>query len=443
MQNKYFTRRSKMSNRKKVWFEDAGRKLDPGLVEQLRNSRKVTNQETNNNEIPIIVYLRKNCEQGKKDDLLKVCNVDSHNKLGRELHSINAIKGHLTPDRIKQIKDHEAVDRIFYDRIVTSFLDIASEQTGAAKVREQLGLTGKGVTMAIIDTGIYPHEDLTNPANRIIAFQDFINGESDPYDDNGHGTHCAGDAAGNGSASNGKYTGPAPEASIIGIKVLDEQGSGRLSTIIEGLEWCIDHKEVHNIQIISLSLGAPAYESFRDDPLSLAAQAAWHEGIVVVAAAGNSGPSPATISTPAIDPFIITVGSTDDQNTLERADDVIAEYSSRGPTIDTLVKPDVYAPGTNIISLLASGSAIESELPEMVIDESYIQLSGTSMATPICAGIIALMLEANPNLSPNDIKSILKATSHPTLDDVWGYIEAESATRMAKNYQISAPSEAL
>lgn len=269
-------------------------------------------------------------------------------------------------------------------------MDIASEQTGAAKVREQLGLTGKGVTMAIIDTGIYPHEDLTSPANRIIAFQDFINGESDPYDDNGHGTHCAGDAAGNGSASNGKYTGPAPEASIIGIKVLDEQGSGRLSTIIEGLEWCIDHKEAHNIQIISLSLGAPAYESFRDDPLSLAAQAAWHEGIVVVAAAGNSGPSPATISTPAIDPFIITVGSTDDQNTLERADDVIAEYSSRGPTIDTLVKPDVYAPGTNIISLLASGSAIESELPEMVIDESYIQLSVPPWQHQFVQGLLLL-----------------------------------------------------
>ncbi|MEK3905852.1 S8 family peptidase [Oceanobacillus sp. FSL W7-1309] len=430
-----------MSDRKKVWFEDAERKLDPGLVEQLRNSRKVPKQENDNKEIPIIVYLKKNCDQGKKDDLLKVCNADSQNKLGRELRSINAMQGHLTPDRIKEIKDHEAVDRIFYDRIVTSFMDIACEQTGAVKVREQLGLTGKGVTIAVIDTGIHPHEDLTNPENRIIAFQDLINGESEAYDDNGHGTHCAGDAAGNGSLSNGKYVGTAPEASLIGIKVLDEQGSGRLSTIIEGLEWCIDHKEEHNIRIISLSLGAPAYESFRDDPLALAAQSAWHEGIVVCAAAGNSGPSAATISTPAIDPFIITVGSTDDQNTLERADDVIADYSSRGPTIDTFVKPDIYAPGTNIISLLAPGSALESELPEMVIDENYIQLSGTSMATPICAGIIALMLEANPSLSPNDIKSILKATSHPTLDDVWGYIEAESAARMAQNYL--APAEAI
>ena len=432
-----------MSNRKKVWFEDAERKLDPGLVEQLRNSRKVSKNDTSNNEIPIIVYLKNNCDEDKKDDLLKACNVDSHNKLGKKLHSINGVKGHLTPDKIEQIKDHEAVDRIFYDRIVTSFLDIACEQTGAVKVREQLNLTGNGVTIAVIDTGIHPHDDLTSPTNRIIAFHDLINGESEPYDDNGHGTHCAGDAAGNGSLSNGKYIGPAPEASIIGLKVLDEQGSGRLSTIIEGLEWCIDHKEEHNIRIISLSLGAPAYESFRDDPLSLAAQQAWHQGIVVCAAAGNSGPTAATISTPAIDPFIITVGSTDDKNTLERSDDYIAEYSSRGPTIDTLIKPDIYAPGTNIISLLAPGSSIESELPEMIIDENYIQLSGTSMATPICAGIIALMLEANPKLSPNDIKSILKATAHPTLDDIWGYIEAESAIRMARNYQQQTPTEAV
>ncbi|WP_419892979.1 S8 family peptidase [Oceanobacillus kimchii] len=432
-----------MSNRKKVWFEDAERKLDPGLVEQLRNSRKVDQNETSNNEIPLIVYLKKDCERGKKDNLLKVCNIDSHNNLHRELRSINAMKGYLTPDRIQQIKDHEAVDRIFYDRIVTAFLDIASEQTGAANVQEQLGLTGKGVTIAVIDTGVHAHDDLTDPTNRIIAFQDFINGESEPYDDNGHGTHCAGDAAGNGSLSNGKYIGPAPEASIIGLKVLDEQGSGRLSTIIEGLEWCVDHKEEHNIRIISLSLGAPAYESFRDDPLSLAAQSAWHQGIVVCAAAGNDGPAASTISTPAIDPFVITVGSTDDKNTLERTDDGIADYSSRGPTIDKLIKPDVYAPGTNIISLLAPGSVLESQIPEMVIDENYIQLSGTSMATPICAGIIALMLEANPNLSPNDIKSILKATSHPTLDDIWGYIEAKSAVEMAKNYQRQNSAEVV
>ncbi|MEC5423929.1 S8 family peptidase [Virgibacillus sp. C22-A2] len=423
-----------MSNRKRVWFEDTGRKLDPGLVEQLRVNRKDDPDETSHREIPIIVYFKKNCEKEKKDDLIQICNTDSHNKLDRELRSVNGAHGHLTPGMIKHIKDHEAVERIFYDRIVTAFLDVASKQIGATTVHEKQGLTGKDVTMAIIDTGVYPHEDFTKPTNRIVAFKDFVNDREDPYDDNGHGTHCAGDAAGNGHMSDQKYVGPAPDALIIGLKVLDENGSGRLSTIMEGIEWCIDHKQEYNIKIISLSLGAPAYESFRDDPLSLTAQDAWHNGIVVCAAAGNSGPAASTISTPAIDPFIITVGSTDDQDTLERADDVIADYSSRGPTIDTFVKPDIYSPGTNIIAALAPGSALETQLPEQITDVNYIQLSGTSMATPICAGVIALMLEANPNLSPNDIKSILKATSHPTLDDLWGYIHVESAVDMAKKY---------
>ncbi|WP_249870268.1 S8 family peptidase [Oceanobacillus saliphilus] len=432
-----------MSNRKRIWFEEAERKLDPGLVQQLRSNRKVDPDDTSTNEIPIIVYLKKNCDKDKKDDLLKTCNHDSHNKLEKELPSINGMKGYLTPGMIKQIKDHEAVDRIFYDRIVSAYLDIASDHIGAVNVHTHHNLTGKGVTIAVIDTGIYPHEDLTNPIDRIVAFQDFVNGQSEPYDDNGHGTHCAGDAAGNGFLSNGKYIGPAIEASVIGIKVLDEQGSGRLSTIIEGLEWCMEHKEKYNIRIISLSLGAPAYESFREDPMSLAAQMAWHHGIVVCAAAGNSGPAKSTISTPAIDPFIITVGSTDDQGTLERTDDTIADYSSRGPTIDSFVKPDIYAPGTNIISLLASGSAVESEFQELIVDGDYIQLSGTSMATPICAGVIALMLEANPSLSPNDVKSILKATSKPTLDDLWGYIEAENAVEMAKKYMLPLSAEKL
>ncbi|MFC4559745.1 S8 family peptidase [Virgibacillus kekensis] len=431
-----------MTNRKSVWFEETGRKLDPGLVQQLWNNRKADPSETSTNEIPVILYLRRNCNADLKEDLSNTCNSEPHNKLETDLPIIHGMKGHLTPGMIKQIKDHDAVDRIFYDREATSFLDIARDQVGAAEVQKELGLTGKGVTIAVIDTGIHPHEDLTSPSNRIIAFHDFVSGKEDPYDDNGHGTHCAGDAAGNGHLSDGKYIGSAPEASVIGLKVLDENGSGRLSTIIEGLDWCINHKDEHQIRVVSLSLGALAFESFRDDPLSIAVQEAWQNGIVVCAAAGNSGPYPFTISTPAINPFIITVGSVNDQNTLERADDVIANYSSRGPSIDFFVKPDVYAPGTNIIAPLAPGSSLEKQLPEMIVDEDYIQLSGTSMATPISAGLVALMLEANPNLSPNDVKAILKATSEPTLDDTWGNIQGVAAVEMAKNYQEKTPLEA-
>ncbi|RLL40600.1 serine protease [Oceanobacillus piezotolerans] len=430
-----------MTERKKVWFEETGRKFDPGLVEQLWKNRKNDFNESSINQIPVIVYLKKSCEKEKKIDLLKACNVDSHNKLEQKIPIVNGVKGHLTPGMLKEIKDHEAVDRIFYDRKVTAFLDVSCEQIGARKVHQTLDVTGKGVTIAVIDTGVHPHEDFTATSNRIVAFHDFINGRTEPYDDNGHGTHCAGDAAGSGHLSDGQYMGTAPDASIIGLKVLDENGSGRLSTIIESIEWCLNHKAEYNIGIISLSLGAPAVESFRDDPLSVAVQEAWHQGIVVCAAAGNSGPSPSTISTPAINPFIITVGSTDDKNTLDRTDDAIADYSSRGPSLDKFVKPDIYAPGTNIIAPLAPGSALESQLPEQIVDGNYVQLSGTSMATPICAGVVALMLEVNPDLSPNDVKSILKASSEPTLNEVWGNIHAESAVMMAKDYLRKAEPE--
>ncbi|SFE01141.1 serine protease AprX [Lentibacillus persicus] len=422
-----------MSGRKRVWFEAAGRKLDPGLVEQLRLKRKEDPYETSNDRLPVIVSYSSDTDAKKKKELITACQADNNSRLDKDIGRRIA-RGNLTPQIIKQIKDHEAVDRIYYDRIVTALLDVASKQVGSVELRENAGLTGKGVTIAVIDTGVHPHSDLTETSNRIVAFKDFFNDQEEPYDDNGHGTHCAGDAAGDGQQSDGLYSGPAPEASIAGVKVLDENGSGRLSGIIEGIEWCIAKKDDYNIRVLSLSLGSQAFESFRDDPLSIAVGEAWHKGIVVCAAAGNSGPEQATISTPAINPFIITVGSIDDQNTEERSDDEIAEYSGRGPTVDAFVKPDIYAPGTDIISLLAPESALEHELPEQVVDENYLQLSGTSMATPICAGVVAQILEANPDLSPNDVKTILKATSKPALNDVWGYIQAGKAVEMAGEY---------
>ncbi|SOC37672.1 S8 family peptidase [Salinicoccus kekensis] len=425
-----------MERRQRVWFEENDGKLDPALVAELRNIRKFNYRaaEAIPTEIPIIIKCRKSADDGEKEDLIQTCNADEHSHLDAEIRIINSVKGALTPDMIKEVRHHTAVEKIYYDRPVRAFLDITDDQIGSRRIREQHQLSGKGVTIAVLDTGIHPHADLTTPENRIIAFHDLINGEEEPYDDNGHGTHCAGDAAGNGAMSGGKYTGPAPEASLIGVKVLDASGGGSLSTIIEGIEWCIDNKDNHDIDIINLSLGADAYESFREDPLSMAAQQAWHSGLIVCAAAGNSGPGPSTIGTPAINPFIITVGAVDDQDTVERSDDAIADYSSRGPTIDAFVKPDIYAPGTDIISLRSPGSHSEMELVEQIIDEHYIQMSGTSMATPIVAGVIALMLEASPNLSPNDIKSILQMTGEPAFGKQWGYIEAQTAVDTAMSY---------
>lgn len=421
----------KMGKGQKAWFEQVAHSLDPVLVHELRRLREHDDDKAT---VPVIVRLKKDLENEKKEHLLQLCQEGECNAVHGELELVHGLYGNLHPETIRQLVEHEAVDRIFHDREVRAFLDVATRSIGSRDVQAKLEYTGKGVTIAIVDTGIYPHADLTRPKNRILKFVDLVNGKTEPYDDQGHGTHCAGDAAGNGYQSEGLYTAPAPEANLVGVKVLDGNGSGQLSTVIRGIEWCVKNKQKYNIRVLSLSLGAPAFESYRDDPVAQAVEKAWHSGIVVCAAAGNEGPYPMTISTPGLDPMIITVGAADDHNTVTRGDDEKASFSSRGPTIDQLVKPDVYAPGTDIVSLSAPGSQLEKQLPENRVGEHYIRLSGTSMATPICAGVVAQLLEANPYLSPNDVKSILMSTSQEMSGDQAGYLDVRKAVALAKKY---------
>jgi serine protease AprX len=332
-------------------------------------------------------------------------------KRKRTFSSISCCSATITPQALEDLLSScHSLKKIFLNREVAAFLDTAVEASHAQQiVRQGNDVTGEGVNIAIIDTGVYPHEDLNG---RITGFVDFINNRTDPYDDNGHGTHCAGDAAGDGSASGGLYKGSAPRANIIGIKALDKNGAGSLATIIEGVQWCLDYNETTTddpIHIISMSLGASAqqFENETDDPLVQIVNEAWHAGIVVVAAAGNSGPEPTTIASPGISRTILTVGALDDRDTADRTDDDVADFSSRGPTIYGIEKPDILAPGVDITSLRSPNSSLAKSQKG---DESadYITLSGTSMATPICAGIIALMIEVNPDLTPDEVKEKIK-----------------------------------
>ncbi|QWU17938.1 serine protease AprX [Paenibacillus sophorae] len=275
-------------------------------------------------------------------------------------------------------------------------------------VQREKGLTGKGINIAVLDTGVFPHPDLIRPANRIIAFKDFINHRQRPYDDNGHGTHVAGDAAGNGWSSKGKYKGSAPEAGIVGVKVLDRNGSGYDSTIIKGIEWCVAHKKRLKLRILSLSLGGPINSSYKDDPLCQAVEQAVKAGLTVVIAAGNGGPGYGTIESPGNSPSAITVGAVDDRRTLPQADDRIAWFSSRGPARFGENKPDLIAPGETIISLRSPRSKLDRELPYQRISKHYFVMSGTSMSTPIVSGAAAQLLQSNPSLSPSQVKTLLK-----------------------------------
>ncbi len=321
-----------------------------------------------------------------------------------EYPSISCCSAKLSVENIEHlVKNCSHIKKVYYDRKMTTLLDTASPAINSGLLKDN-GLTGEGVTIAVIDTGIHPHEDLKG---RIIGFADFINGRNNPYDDNGHGTHCAGDAAGNGSLSDGKYQGPAPDANLVGVKVLDKMGTGSLSTVIEGIDWCIQNQAEYNINILSLSLGSDAMESAEDDPVVNAVETAWDNGMVVCVAAGNSGPAEQTIASPGISPKVITVGAADDTNTVERSDDSVADFSSRGPTIDGLTKPDLLTPGVEIISLRAPNSFLDKTNKKARVDGNYMSLSGTSMATPICAGVVAQLLQSASDFTPDQVKEQL------------------------------------
>jgi serine protease AprX len=352
-------------------------KLCPTIRGQLYSST--------NNVIPVIVTFKseKKLKEGKISSL--------STKLGCNLPIVNGCSCEMSINSILELTTDPDVEFICYDAKVFAVMDVARKAVGA-DLNIDTGYTGKNVTVAIIDTGISPHADLIYPTNRIVGFKDFVNNETRMYDDNGHGTHCAGILAGNGYSSKGKYKGIAPEANILSIKVLDDNGNGNTSDILSTVQWIIDNKEVYKTRIINFSLGAIAQYREKRDPLVKAANRAIENDLIVVAAVGNSGPLRNTILSPATSRYVISVGATDDKRTPELNDDEIAEFSSRGPTLDRIKKPDLIAPGVNITSLSNTNLT------------GYTNLSGTSMSAPMVSGAAALLLNENPNYTHYDIK---------------------------------------
>lgn len=402
------------------WLQQGNHKLSPLLVEQLTSplgqskitgklSRHIGTLKTRLQKKQVVVELA-------PDHWINGLNSDNLGgtlgcTINHRLDFIDSFSTTVDLNGLKTLNDHEAVAMIWHDRDVKALLDIAAPAVNAPQVWKN-GYLGNGISIAIIDTGVYRHPDLVTPKNRIIAFKDFINSRVTSYDDNGHGTHCAGDAAGNGAKSKGKYCGPASEANIVSVKALDAKGTGKMSNLLAGIHWCITNKAKYGIRVISLSIGSQATAAYSKDPLCKAVDKAWQAGIVVCVAAGNEGPMAKTISSPGIDPLVITVGAADDKNTVSVSDDVIAPFSSRGPTRDGLTKPDVVSPGVNIISLRSPGSNLDKAHKDLRVGDYYMSLSGTSMATPICAGAAALILSKKPALKPDDVKHILMGTSH-------------------------------
>lgn len=304
---------------------------------------------------------------------------------------------YATPGAILRLEQEPDVVRIFQDAPVHAFLDVAVPHIEVPLVWEE-GYSGAGVRIAVLDTGIdTEHPDFEG---RIECTTD-LTGEG-VRDLNGHGTHCASSAAGTGVASSGTYRGAAPAATLHIAKVLDAGGNGMMSDVMAGVEWAVE-QEVH---VISLSLGSSG-PCDGTDALSAICDAAVEQGVVVCVAAGNDGPGPYTIGSPGCARDVITIGAVSDQ-------DRVASFSSRGPTRDGRAKPDVLLPGVGIVAARAGGTSMGSS-----VDEHYTSASGTSMATPQAAGVCALLLEAEPDLTPDQIKARLMETAVDTGADLY------------------------
>ena len=274
------------------------------------------------------------------------------------------------------------------------------------------GLDGSGIGVAIIDSGIFTDRDFSvvpgKSKLRIEWQQSFNSQSSSPNDNYGHGTHVAGIVGGNGSASGGVYSGVAPKVNLINLKISDDRGYGNESDAVDALEWVFDNKDRYNIRVVNLSIQSSVEQSYHTSPMAAAVEILWFNGVVVVAASGNADPSVGGSpidAAPANDPFIITVGASHENNTDDRSDDFIPSFSASGFTVDGFSKPDIIAPGKDIVSVLAWSSEWAREHPERaVLGEEYYRISGTSMAAPMVTGAVALMLQSDPGLTPDQVK---------------------------------------
>lgn len=367
---------------------------------------------------------------------------------------INAVTGTLTGTEIFNLSNQSNVTYISLDRPVNRTLDYTAAAVNASAAWNT-GLDGTGVGIAIIDSGIYNHPDLNdrNLHSRIVYRKSFVGGTLN--DDYGHGTHVAGIAAGNGYSSSGPGSfrtlkGMAPNASLLDLRVLDQNGSSNDSVVIQALQQAVHLKSQYNVRVINLSLGRRIWESCTRDPLCQAVEAAWNSGIVVVAAAGNLGRNGyATILSPGNSPHAITVGAMKTMATYSNTDDLIASFSSKGPTyIDLTVKPDLVAPGNQVVSLLAPGSTLVSQAPANVVyspyytssstsgTPEYLRLSGTSMATPVVTGTVALMLQKTPSLSPDTVKARLMKTASKTFPVASVWIDPATGIAYPDDYDL-------
>jgi len=374
----------------------------------------------------------------------------------------------LPAARILELAEDPEVGHMSLDVPVRTVLDVASLAVRADRAAVDSGdLDGSGIGVAVVDTGVQLHRDLARMGRRNgVVEVEIVGSEKGLADYFGHGTAVAGVINGNGLASSDSdafrtFRGLAPGARLFSLRALQADGTGRASDVILAIDWVIRNAHRQNIRVLNLSLGHPVYESYSTDPLCQAAAAAVRAGIVVVVSAGNGGRLGSgfgTITSPGNHPDVITVGAMDDNDTAAREDDILAPYSAKGPTlVDHVVKPDLVAPGTFIVSLRAVNSWIDRNHPESILPLTdyknargldwmvgeYTVLSGTSLAAPLVSATAALMLQREPGLSPTTVKARLMASAakdeRMAFETGAGYLDVAAALQQGGEASV-APS---
>lgn len=324
---------------------------------------------------------------------------------------------------------HESIDTANLKTSHQAAIGLPALWNGAAPA------TGKGVTVAVLDSGVnFNHPDLA--ANLISVA---VNGKAtNAKDGHGHGTHVVGII--NGRDPYGRYIGAAPEATVVSVKIADDLGMSKESDMIRGLQWVFNNRSTYGIRVINLSISGSVPTAYYASPINAAVEQLWFGGVVVVVASSNRGSAPDAVwYPPANDPFVITVGALDDNGTAARADDSLAYYSARGITQDGFAKPEIIAPGRKIVAPLASSKATVALLfPERITDTNYIRLSGTSMAAPALAGVVAMVLQRFPGLTPDEVKWLLMQTAQAYPNQVGaGLVDPAAALQRAAAGSLS------
>ncbi|GAA6205910.1 S8 family peptidase [Thalassotalea sp. SU-HH00458] len=281
---------------------------------------------------------------------------------------------------------------------------------------------GDGITIGILDTGIEQLSGLTNDLygyDKFWGTYDAINNSISNYggESSGHGTHVASIAVNSDYDINGKVYGVAPNASLVGIKAFDDEGKATYADVIRGIDWAIQVKDQINLRVLNMSFSGPVRSYYWDDPLNVAVMKAWQAGIVVVASAGNKGPEPMSVGVPGNVPYIITVGAmTDSYTETYFEDDQLASFSSAGPTVESFIKPEIVAPGGHLSGLMSFDAKIVNDHPDFHDGGRYFEMSGTSQAAAVISGVVALMLDKDPLLTPDDVKCRIMATARLATD---------------------------